>query len=173
MANENIRHRSTTGTRLTPTWFLGMVEEVLGRIDLDPCSEPGPPWNVPASVHWTKEDDCLTKQWHGGAFVNPPYGRARGVDRILAHLVREYDAGRLEEAIVLLPVDSSTGWWQILGTRFEWCAVSKRIAFDGLATGAGYPSAVFYVGQDPERFRSVFGRIGTIYVPLENGGKLL
>ena len=170
MANENIRHRSTTGTRLTPLWLLDLCVEVMGSIDLDPCSEPGPPFNVPAKVHWTKNDDCLTQDaWLGNVFLNPPYGKKRGVEEILRKLDSEYMKRNVQQACALLPVDTSTGWWSILGYVYPWCAFAKRIKFDQLKTGAGYPSALFYLGhieENRERFMDTFSRVGQIYVPI-------
>ncbi len=45
----------------------------LGEFDLDPCSPINRPWDT-AKNHFTIEDDGLSKQWNGRAFVNPPYG---------------------------------------------------------------------------------------------------
>ncbi len=170
MANENIRHRSTTGTRLTPKWVIDLCIKVMGGIDLDPTSEPGPPFNVPAAVHWTKEDDCLAQpEWFGRVFMNPPYGKKRGVDLFLKKCRGEYWDGKVKQACILLPVDTSTKWWRILGDHFPWCGFYKRIAFDGLETGAGYPSAMFYLGPIQEVFISVFGKVGQIYQPVARG----
>lgn len=165
MADENIRHRSTTGTRLTPKWVYNLCIEVMGSIDLDPTSEPGPPFNVPARVHWTKEDDCLPRDWFGNVFMNPPYGKKRGVDKFIAKCLSEYLAGRVNRACILLPVDTSTGWWSILGSSWPWCGFYDRIKFDGMKTGAGYPSAMFYLGVNTREFIDVFRKVGHVYAP--------
>lgn len=168
MANENIRHRSTTGTRLTPEWVIDLCEEMMGGIDLDPTSEPGPPFNVPAKVHWTKEDDCLRadRVWTGNVFLNPPYGKRRGVERFLYRCRWAHYKGEMVQALVLLPVDSSTEWWKILGQEFSWCAFYDRLKFDEMETGAGYPSAMFYLGPFERRFVRYFREVGQIYRPI-------
>ena len=167
MANENIRHRSTTGTRLTPGWVIDLCVEVMGGIDLDPTSEPGPPFNVPAKTHWTKEDDCLSQpKWFGRVFMNPPYGKKRGVHNFLNRLKREFIDFRVSQAMVLLPVDTSTEWWQILGRIYPWCAFHNRLKFDNMETGAGYPSAMFYMGPLIYLFEEVFMEHGIIYKPV-------
>lgn len=50
------------------------IIERLGPFDLDPCSPVNRPWDT-ASVHYTVEDDGLTKPWFGRVWCNPPFGR--------------------------------------------------------------------------------------------------
>jgi hypothetical protein len=44
----------------------------LGIFDLDPCSPINRPWET-AKVHYTVNDDGLSKQWFGRVWCNPPY----------------------------------------------------------------------------------------------------
>lgn len=56
----------------TPRWII----DRLGPFDLDPCAAPidvRP--HKTASVMLTKEDDGLSKIWHGVVWMNPPYSR--------------------------------------------------------------------------------------------------
>lgn len=57
----------------TPPHIRSAVVEALGgRVDLDPCADPGK--SFPAATHYTKDDDGLTKDWVGRVYMNPPYG---------------------------------------------------------------------------------------------------
>ncbi|MES2973420.1 MAG: DNA N-6-adenine-methyltransferase [Pseudomonadota bacterium] len=55
---------------LTPPEIVG----ALGAFDLDPCSPINRPWPT-ASLHYTVEDDGLSKAWGGRVWCNPPFGR--------------------------------------------------------------------------------------------------
>ena len=54
----------------TPQWII----DVLGEFDLDPCSPIDRPFDT-AKVHYTKEDDGLSRVWSGRVWLNPPYSR--------------------------------------------------------------------------------------------------
>jgi hypothetical protein len=58
----------------------------LGDFDLDPCAPIARPWDT-AAVHYTIEDDGLSKEWSGFVWCNPPYGRHASVwlDRMASH----------------------------------------------------------------------------------------
>jgi len=45
----------------------------LGRFDLDPCAPIVRPWDT-ADVHYTVNDNGLSKEWFGRVWCNPPYG---------------------------------------------------------------------------------------------------
>jgi hypothetical protein len=47
----------------------------LGEFDLDPCSSINRPWDT-AKIHYTINDDGLSKDWFGDVWLNPPYGSA-------------------------------------------------------------------------------------------------
>lgn len=50
------------------------IIEALGDFDLDPCSPVARPWDT-ASVHYTVNDDGLSRPWFGRVWCNPPFGR--------------------------------------------------------------------------------------------------
>ena len=54
--------------------------------DLDVCSPQGGTGIVPAAAYYTIEDDCLTKQWEGFVWMNPPYSNPKPfVEKFLDH----------------------------------------------------------------------------------------
>lgn len=59
----------------TDDWFTPPeILKPLGAFDLDPCTSITRPWDT-ARVHYTIEDDGLSKQWFDRVWMNPPYSR--------------------------------------------------------------------------------------------------
>lgn len=48
------------------------IIQALGEFDLDPCAAHG---IITARNHLYKNDDGLSKEWHGRVWLNPPYSR--------------------------------------------------------------------------------------------------
>ena len=71
----------------TPPWLCALVRELMGGIDLDPCSCPAAQENVQAAEYW--ETGALERTWKGRVFVNPPGGKARGTQKFWKKLVQE------------------------------------------------------------------------------------
>lgn len=67
----------------TPKWVVDIARRVMGSIDLDPCSSPAFNETVQAKTFYTRDDDGLTKPWHGNVLLNPPSGK--GVPNAFAH----------------------------------------------------------------------------------------
>src|SRR2546430_17584816 len=82
----------------TPSKYIETAREVLGSIDLDPASCELANRTVKADKYYTKEDDGLSKEWHGNVWLNPPYGKinpipgsTKSYQRIFVEkLLREY-----------------------------------------------------------------------------------
>ena len=69
----------------TPRWIL----DTLGPFDLDPCAPPADvrPYEI-APTAYTKDDDGLSREWHGTVWMNPPYSRVllrRFCERMARH----------------------------------------------------------------------------------------
>src|SRR4051812_39669667 len=93
----------------TPPYIWQGVIRALGAIDCDPCSNP-PPYNVPATVHYTQADDGLLQPWRGRVYMNSPYG-----DALLAWVTKlqtERALGHCTAAIALMPARTDTLWFQ-------------------------------------------------------------
>jgi hypothetical protein len=151
-------------TSNSPEWYtpgdiVSRVVATLGSIDLDPCSNSHDNPTVPAAKHFTEADDGLTQEWAGRIYMNPPYGR--GIDEWVAKLDAAYRAGRVPEAIALLPARVDTRWFRIL-RDYTVCFVNGRLRFSG-ADPAPFPSAAIYLGPDSTKFYEHFGPIGDLY----------
>lgn len=73
----NALHSCASPEHYTPRVYCAAAHYVLGRIDLDPASNPRANKTVRAKRIYTAEDDGLTCPWEGCVFCNPP-GDKRG-----------------------------------------------------------------------------------------------
>jgi len=139
--------------------IINAVIEVMGDIDLDPCSNSHTAPNVPAAKHFTQKDDGLSQNWYGQVYVNPPYGRQLPlwIDKI----VTEYNAGNIS-AIVLVPARPDTRWFRMLRT-FPRCFMFGRVRFNGHENSAPFPTMLVNVGCDSGLFNHVMSELGDIY----------
>ena len=69
----------------TPKWII----DTLGPFDLDPCAPPADvrPYEI-APTAYTRDDDGLSREWHGTVWMNPPYSRVplrRFCERMARH----------------------------------------------------------------------------------------
>jgi hypothetical protein len=162
-----VHFSSDTPEHYTPAAIVDAVIDVLGTIDLDPCSNSKNTPNVPALYHYTVEDDGLSLPWVGKVYMNPPYGRA--ISDWVNKLTESLDDG-VTEAIALVPARVDTQWWNALTARYCLvCFVSGRLTFIGNEDAAPFPSAVVYLSTSSEgatRFYDVFSQFGRIWQEL-------
>ena len=142
----------------TPPEVVAKVVRVLGEIDVDPCADMNR--TIPATTHYTKDEDGLSVEWGGRVYMNPPYGGE--VRRWVDKLVLEYSSRVVVEAIALVPSRTDTGWFRAL-RDYPRCFVSGRLKFSGSENSAPFPSMVVYLGPNPDSFAEVFGDLGDIY----------
>jgi hypothetical protein len=76
-------------------------------------------------------------------------------------LVKEYQAGRVTQAIALLPARTDTRWMARLRS-FPRCFLRGRLKFSGCENSAPFPSVVMALGCDLEAFVVAFGDIGDV-----------
>jgi DNA N-6-adenine-methyltransferase (Dam) len=158
---------SSTGDEwYTPQHIADLAVATSGDIDLDPCWHPESP--IKASTTYTIHDDGLVQHWSGRVWLNPPYGRAVGA--WIGRLVDEYHAGRVTEALALIPARVDTEWFRLLDP-FPRCFPYGRLIFSNSENTAPFPSAIPYLGPNLNRLLEVFGPIGGVWVRL-NGGAI-
>jgi hypothetical protein len=83
-------------------------------------------------------------------------------------LVKEYQAGRVTQAIALLPARTDTRWMARLRS-FPRCFLRGRLKFSGHENSAPFPSVVVALGCDLEDFVQAFGDIGDVYRRVGHG----
>lgn len=133
--------------------LLAVVREILGEIDLDPCTNDGS--TVGAHHTRTKAQDGLAVPWNSPefarapgrpvrVFVNPPYGRHLG--DWFAHAVEAAIQGA--EVLLLVPARTDVEWWHRWVAQADAvCFWAGRITFAGAPAAAPFPSALIYYGQ--------------------------
>lgn len=152
----------------TPKKFIAAARKVLGEIDLDPASNEHANRVVQAKLFYDQTIDGLTQTWKAHTvWLNPPYckaGNTSNQDRWTAKLLREYKAGNVKEAILLVTSATETIWFHRL-MKFPMCFVKGRIQFTtptGKKGGATKGSIFVYLGKQPEKFYHIFRRFGVV-----------
>jgi hypothetical protein len=164
---ETLHYMRLAASSASPEWYtpkhvVDLAAQVLGQIDLDPCWHPDSPVNATAT--FIEQQDGLAQEWAGRVYLNPPYGRA--IDGWVERLVTEYESGRVQEAVALVPARVDTEWFRRLDD-YPRCFISGRLTFSNADNPAPFPSAVVYLGNDVAKFHRIFGAIGSIFVKLE------
>lgn len=143
----------------TPSYIVQATIEVMGEIDLDPCSNSHETPTVPARTLYTKEDNGLGKQWKGKTYLNPPYGTE--ISAWTNKLIESYESGNVEEAIALLPGRIDTQWFSPL-YAYLLCIVRGRVQFANSPYHAPFPCVIAYLGKREDVFMNTFKAIGPI-----------
>ena len=153
----------------TPPHIVEAVRTVLGgHIAFDPFSSHTANLTVKAETYLTIEDNALDFPWSPGTcFVNPPYQRgviAKAIAKTVWHLEACQNPG-----IVLVNVATDTEWFQsLLESATAVCFLRKRLKFiDGIGgsvkgNGNTRAQALFYYGEDVERFTYIFEGAGAV-----------
>lgn len=156
-----LRRASGSAEWYTPPHILNLVIELFGEIDLDPASNEGEPW-VAARQHFTREDDGLSEPWSGRVYLNPPWDVHGSPARWVTKLADEYEAGRVTEAICLLPARVNTAWMQRLAP-YPRCFVKGRLRFGDATGDAPFPVVLIYLGGRAQQFVDLFHTVGDCY----------
>lgn len=157
-AKQGIHFSSETNEWYTPKSIIELVQKVLNEIDLDPCSNSQK--NIPATSHYTEQDNGLAFPWHGRVYMNPPYGRE--IAEWTKYLDAQYKCRNTLEAIALIPARTDTEWFREL-KEYPRCFIWGRLKFSDFDNSAPFPSMAVYLGQNPKQFIQVFSSIGDIY----------
>lgn len=130
-------------------------------IDLDPCSNSIEHPNIPADNHFTEADDGLMHPWHGRIFCNPPYGRE--VKDWVYKFISEYNGGNMTEGLLLIASRTDTKAFHLMSGH-PCCLIKGRLRFSNLPNQAPFPSAIFYVGPNGDKFFEYFKDLGSIWI---------
>jgi len=151
----------------TPGWLLDIIRG-FAPIGLDPCSNPWSTVNARHAISQHEGRNGLDYSWANVflehvVFVNPPYGPGKIMPWV-EHATREDLALTGSCIIMLLPATPDTKWFRkAFDESNGLCFLSKRVAFEGAyAAGAKQPSALFYWGNEPERFAEHFKPHGIV-----------
>ena len=93
--------------------------------------------------------------------MNHPYSNSK---EWVPYASLQYESGNADELVLLIKLDISTKWWQSV-SKYPWIAINKRMKFGDGKGASPFQSAIIYLGKDLDRFNTVFGKYGTLYVP--------
>jgi ParB family chromosome partitioning protein len=155
----------------TPLEWIEGARAVMGGIDVDPASNAEAQARIQAAVHYTREDDGLTKPWLGRVWLNPPYSQPL-VQQFTERLLTELEAGRATEACLLVNNASDARWYQRAAASCDAVlAIAGRVQFICPGTagvtlpGARQGQSLLYFGPRAAKFSRVFAARGTVAVP--------
>lgn len=155
----------------TPPQYIEAVRELYGgSIDLDPATCPFANETVRAAQIFTIDDDAFSHEWHGNAFLNPPYGKD-GQDSLAGKFCRyaiaQYEAGNLDACVILVNSVHSQRWQAPLYDH-PVCFVDHRIAFvnsDGIENkNPTFQNIFVYIGAHENAFCEAFSKFGYVMV---------
>lgn len=152
----------------TPSKYIELAREVMGGIDLDPCSSEVAQQIVKAKTYYTIEDDGLQYEWTGRVWMNPPYGKDV-IHLFVTELLEEYRAGHIDQACVLVNNATDTSWGQqLIASSAAVCFIRGRIKFlDCTGKKANTPvqgQMVAYFGDQQAKFIREWSTVGTVMV---------
>jgi hypothetical protein len=152
----------------TPAPFVDAAREVMGGIDLDPCSCKAANKIVGATQFFDETDDGLAQEWSGRVWMNPPYAAGLN-DKFCTKLRDEYIADRVTQACVVVNNATETAWFQTLGrVANALCFPSGRISFwrpDRESLSPLQGQAFIYLGGEVADFREIFSQFGFTVTP--------
>ena len=105
----------------------------------------------------------LAQNWVADSvFMNHPYSNSK---EWIPYAVSQYKLGHAKELVLLIKMDVSTKWWRSIST-YPFLAVNKRLKFGDGKGAAPFQSAIVYLGDRLGKFRRIFGKYGTLYMPV-------
>jgi hypothetical protein len=149
----------------TPAKYIEAARRAMGGIDLDPASNALAQATVNASEWFDESENGLLQEWEGRVFLNPPYSHP-AIAHFIDKLCRDYVDGSVTAAILLTNNNTDTKWWhQAAAIASAVCFTAGRINFykaDGSVTQPTNGQNFFYLGPDPDLFKSEFEEIGLV-----------
>lgn len=149
----------------TPPEIWRPLSRAVDGFDLDPCSgaEPTPI----APERFTKEDDGLSKAWHGAVFVNPPWstnGDGNAKHRWLKKARNESNRDAVDVVVVLLPADTSSHWFHdhILAAEAVCLVGPGRIPFVGGDRNPAFQMSISAFGDVSDELVSALDELGAV-----------
>lgn len=141
----------------TPTEVIDAAKSILGNIDLDPASDIAANEHVGADQIFTVEDNGLEQDWHGNVWLNPPYSYPH-VEQFCDKAIAEFQAGNIEQCIVLVNNCTDAKWFMRLAENFPMMFSKGRFKFwnPGHACQTRQGQALFYMGPDKKKFFKEF-----------------
>ena len=142
----------------SPEFIIEGARNVMGTIDLDPCSCAAANERVKATEYYCKENDALDHEWFGTVFLNPPY---TGVGKFINKLLES----NIDQAVILVNNATETQWFKKLMEKASAIVfLTGRLHFirsdDHTAGAPMQGQAVIYIGENYDVFYTEFVKYG-------------
>lgn len=149
----------------TPPEIWRPLARAVGGFDVDPAS--GAESTPIASTRYTKEDNGLSKPWHGDVWLNPPWstnGDGSAKETWLRKARNEANREKVSRVVVLLPSDTSAHWFHEHVSHAESiCFVGPgRIAFEGGDRNPSFGLIIAVFGLVDERLADALDTLGIV-----------
>lgn len=165
------RNHNGTVEYFTPKEIVDAARRVFGgTIDLDPASCALANETVKAEKFFSIDDDGLSQMWHGNIWLNPPYTNKPPFtppypNSPLLQFVYKLLASDFTAAIVLVDAATDTKWFKDLaaacaGIVFTAGRVNCLPHGEKNSSGPTRGSAIFYIGDDADKFFAEFEQFG-------------
>lgn len=174
-ATRELKNSRASSEWYTPAKYIEAARLVMGGIELDPASCLEANQIVKAERYFTEAQDGRLCEWKAkSVWLNPPGGSSgeSGTAEWSRYLIREYERGNVEQAIMLIFNSSGTetAWFQRLLGQYPICLVKTRIKFippagryaDPKKNQPVHGNAFVYFGKDDRKFFQVFSQFGKI-----------
>lgn len=159
----HVAYNSGNNEWYTPAPYMEAARAVMGDIDLDPASSEIANQTVKAKQIYTAEDNGLSKDWAGRVWLNPPYA-GELISLFCDKITNHYEAGEVEEAIILVNNATETGWFNTLIESASAVVFPKsRVKFYTPSGTIGAPlqgQTFIYLGNNPDLFLRHFKSFG-------------
>ena len=163
----------------TPHEYADAARELMGGIDLDPCSTPEANLEyIKATRIYTIDHDGLSQLWEGRVWLNSPMNtreednesaQAIWTSRLISH----HQTGRVPQACALVQANTSDQWFRKLWEH-PLCFLHQRLKFyiPGCRRSPHHARAhhaIMYLGEQRDRFGELFSPYGRCVLPAAGG----
>jgi phage N-6-adenine-methyltransferase len=101
--------------------------------------------NAKCNNYWAKYDDCLSKEWDGVNWMNPPYKDMK------KYIKKAYEQRHNAITVCLIPARTNTRWWHDWCMKGEVIFICGRPKFKGCTHGLLQPLAIVIFGKQDSK----------------------